>query len=91
MGISMAEIPNPAQTAPAGSMSTIVFMAAVSAGAPQGMPRQIWNKGGSSTRPSSISALARRTWPVSKHSSSGLTPSALIFAAMTRRYPAVLT
>ena len=34
MGISMAEIPNPAQTAPSGSVSTIVFMAAVSAGAP---------------------------------------------------------
>jgi len=34
MGISMAETPNPAQTALSGSVSTIVFMAAVSAGAP---------------------------------------------------------
>ena len=34
------------------SDATMHFMLAVSAGAPQGMPRQIWNMGGSSIRPS---------------------------------------
>ena len=58
----------------------MAFIDAVSAGAPQGMPRQIWNIGGSASRPSLIICLANQRWPVSNTSSSGFTPSSWIRA-----------
>ena len=82
----MRLMPNPAQWQLVGSWSTKAFIEVVSAGAPQGMPRQIWNSGGSASSPSFTICLANQRWPVSKTSSSGFTPSSRIRLAPSRRY-----
>ncbi len=73
-----------AQMAPCGRLSTIAFIVVVSAGAPQGMPRQSWNSGLSPKRPSFCICFANHRWPVSKISSSGRTPSSCTFLAPAR-------
>jgi len=80
----MRPMPKPAQIAPGGRLSFIAFIVVVSAGAPQGMPRQNWNKGGSSSRPSFSNCFANHRCPVSKISSSGFTPSSWMRFAPVR-------
>ena len=66
-------------------------MASGVAGWPQEMPRQIWNRPGPFTRPSSRNFLASSRWPVSNTSSSGVTPASLIASAIAFRCVGVLT
>ncbi|MNP35826.1 hypothetical protein D3C76_1291760 [compost metagenome] len=86
----MRPMPKPAQVTLAGRLSTIAFMVVVSAGAPHGMPRHSWNSG-SSSRPSLIICLANHRWPVSKISSSALTPSSVMRLAPARSCAGVET
>ncbi|CRS18611.1 hypothetical protein PAERUG_P48_London_17_VIM_2_01_13_05253 [Pseudomonas aeruginosa] len=90
IGICVRPMPKPAQVAPGGRLSAIAFMVVVSAGAPQGMPRQIWNSGSSSS-PSLSICLANQRWPVSKISSSALTPSSVMRRAPARSCAGVET
>ena len=85
IGICIREMPNPTQFAPAGKSSFITFMVSTVWSAPQGMPRQIWNIGGSAISPSAIICLAKRMWPSSNTSSSGFTPHSLVTSAILRR------
>ncbi len=66
-------------------------MASGVAGWPQDMPRQIWNMPGGLTKPFSMKRLASNRWPVSNTSSSGVTPAAVIAAAIACRCFGVLT
>ncbi|MNJ67899.1 hypothetical protein D3C77_641060 [compost metagenome] len=90
IGICMRPMPNPAQVTPAGRLSTMAFMVAVSAGAPHGIPRHSWNNG-SSSRPSLIICLANHKCPVSKISSSAFTPSSVMRLAPARNCAGVET